>query len=205
MGKIDFKKELGGLYNTSNKAVTLIDVPDMNFLMVDGSGNPNTAQEYKDAVESLFSLSYTIKFMIKKGETGVDYGVMPLESLWYTNGSDKMAVDDKDSWKWTAMIMQPEYVTEDIFKKALLDVSKKKSGLDISKVRFESFTEGPSVQIMHIGPFTEEGPSVQKLHDFINENGYEHGGKHHEIYLSDIRKGSPKNWKTIIRQPVKNK
>lgn len=200
--KIDFKKELKNLYNTSSKEVAFIDVPKMNYIMIDGIGNPNTSKDFSDAVEALFSLSYTLKFMIKKDADGTDYGVMPLEGLWWADDMSSFSIDAKDGWKWTVMIMQPEYVTEELYKKALTEVEKKKGLVAPSKARFESYEEGASVQIMHIGPFSEEGPTVEKLHCFIRDKGYEYRGKHHEIYLSDIRKGSPDKWKTIIRQPV---
>ena len=125
MMKIDFKKELKHLYNPSAKKIETVDVPMMNFLMIDGSGDPNTAQEYKDAVEALFVVSYALKFSVKK-EKIVDYGVLPLEGLWWTDDMTQFSMENKDIWKWTSMIMQPEYVTEDLISKALEQVEKKK-------------------------------------------------------------------------------
>ena len=125
MTKIDFKKELKHLYNPSAKKVEIIDVPVMKFLMIDGSGDPNTAQEYKDAVEALFAISYALKFMVKR-EKEVDYGVLPLEGLWWTDDMIQFSMENKDVWKWTAMIMQPEYVTEGLVNKSLEQVEKKK-------------------------------------------------------------------------------
>lgn len=203
MRKIDFKKELEYLYKPSKKEVNFIDVPEMNFLRIDGEGNPNTSEEYSQAVETLFSLSYTIKFMIKKGNLEIDYGVMPLEGLWWVDDMKQFSVDQKDDWKWTSMIMQPEYVTPKIYEEALVQVKKKKNFPALSKVRLESFTERKSAQIMHLGPFSEEGPTIEKLHKFIEESGFKLDGKHHEIYLSDIRRAAPEKWKTIIRQPYK--
>jgi len=202
MAKIDFKKELKHLYNPSTKKVEIVDVPMMNFLLIDGSGDPNTAQEYKDAVEALFAVSYALKFMVKKGK-GVDYGVLPLEGLWWTDDMTQFSMENKDIWKWTSMIMQPEYVTEDLVSKALEQVEKKKNPPALSKIRFESFHEELSAQIMHIGPYSAEAPTIEKLHNFIRENGYELRGKHHEIYLSDPRRSAPDKLKTIIRQPMK--
>lgn len=200
MEKIDFKKELKDLYHPPTSKVVKVDVPKMYFLMVDGKENPNNSQEYAEAVEVLFQVSYTLKFMVKKGVLAIDYGVMPLEGLWWADDMSAFSVDDKASWKWTMMIMQPEFVTKAMVENAIQEVAKKKKPAAISKVRFESFSEGKAAQIMHIGPFSEEGPNVAKVHAFIDENGAL-SGKHHEIYLSDIRKADPTKWKTVIRQP----
>ncbi len=205
MKKIDFKKELKHLYKPSAKEVAIIDVPEMNFLMIDGVGDPNTAQEYKDAVEALYAVSYALKFMIKKGEKAIDYGVMPLEGFWWVDDMTQFSMNNKDIWKWTAMIMQPEYVTEDLFNKALEQVEKKKNPPALSKIRFGSFHEGLAAQIMHIGSYSEEGPTIKKLHNIIKENGYKLRDKHHEIYLSDPRRSAPEKMKTVIRQPIKQK
>jgi len=202
MTKIDFKKELKHLYNPSAKKIAIVDVQKMNFLMIDGAGDPNTAKEYKDAVEALFAVSYALKFMIKKGKA-IDYGVLPLEGLWWTDDMAQFSMENKDVWKWTSMIMQPEYVTENLVSKALEQVEKKKNPPALPKIRFESFHEGLSAQIMHIGPYSAEGPTIEKLYNFINENGYELRGKHHEIYLSDPRRSAPERTKTVIRQPMK--
>ncbi len=205
MRKIDFKKELKHLYNPP-KEVVLVDVPEMNFLMIDGAGDPNTAQEYKEAIEALYAVSYALKFMIKKVKTAIDYVVMPLEGLWWTDDMTQFVMENKDIWKWTSMIMQPEYVTKNLFNKALEQVKKKKNPPALSKIRFEVLNEGLSAQIMHIGPYSAEGPTVEKLHNYIKEKGYTFEGirqKHHEIYLSDPRKAAPEKMRTVIRQPIK--
>jgi len=199
--KIDFKKELKLLYKPSAKKVEIVNVPIMNYLIVDGDGGPN-AQSFQEAIEALYGLSYTLKFMIKKGKEGVDYGVLPLEALWWVDDMSKFSVEDKDSWKWTLMIMQPKYVTLNLVEEAIEQLKKKKNPVALSKVKFEDFEEGKVAQIMHIGPFSEEGPTVQKVHAFIEANKEKLTGKHHEIYLSDIRKAAPEKWKTIIRQPM---
>lgn len=201
MQKIDFKKELKHLYKVSSKKAEFVDVPAMNFLMIDGKGNPNTSPEYKEAVEALFALAYGIKFHVKKGAMQIDYGVMPLEGLWWVKDMNEFDVDKKEDWLWTMMIMQPEFITRDIFEKMLVQVKDKKGLKALDKIRFEPYHEGKSAHILHIGPFSEEGPTIQKVHDFIEENGYSLSGKHHEIYLSDIRRAAPEKWKTIIRQP----
>jgi len=200
MEVIDLKKKLKHLYQPSTKEVVTVDVPDMNFLMVDGKGDPNHSQEYAEAVEVLFQVSYTLKFMVKKGPLALDYGVMALEGLWWAEDMSAFSVGDKSSWLWTMMIMQPEFVTAELVKKAIQEVAKKKQPAAISKLRFEAFAEGKAAQIMHIGPFSEEGPTVEKVHAYIDARG-QRRGKHHEIYLTDIRKADPAKWRTVIRQP----
>jgi hypothetical protein len=195
MAKIDFKKELKQLYNPSAKEVTTIDVPAMNFLMIDGEGDPKTSQQYKEAVEALFSVSYAIKFMIKKG-TGVDYGVMPLEGLWWVDDMTKFSTERRDEWKWTSMMMQPKYVTANHVNVAIENIRKKKNLPALSKLRFESFDEGAAAQILHIGPYSDEGPDIAKIHAFIRNSGHALRGKHHEIYLSDPRRTA------VLRQPM---
>ncbi len=206
MDKIDFKKEFKNLYNPPSKEAVVVDVPAFNYLMIDGKGNPNTSQEYKEAIETLFAVSYTIKFMVKKGKQAVDYGVLPLEGLWWADDMNAFATGNKDQWKWIAMIMQPpNLVTDALVKEALAQVKKKKNLPALPKLRFETLQEGLAVQIMHIGLYSEEGPNIEKLHSFIRQNGYELAGKHHEIYLSDPRKSAPEKMKTVIRQPMKKK
>jgi len=199
--KIDYKKELKEFYRASAKKVVEINVPEMNFLMVDGIGEPG-APSHAEAIEALFTVSYTLKFMIKKSNIGIDYGVLPLEGLWWADDMSDFVNGNKSNWIWTMMIMQPELVTTELVNAAIEQVRKKKNPAAIDKLRFESFAEGKAAQTMHIGPFSEEGPTVTKVHSFIKENGKELTGKHHEIYLSDIRRAAPENWKTIIRQPM---
>ena len=202
MKKIDFKKEFKHLYKPSAKKVEIVEVPKWNYLMVDGKGDPNTSQSFHDAIEVLFSLSYTLKFMIKKGEIGIDYGVLPLEGLWWADDMSSFSTNDKDEWKWTLMIMQPEFVTKELVHKAMEQVKIKKNPIALPLLKFESFEEGKAAQIMHIGPFSEEGPTIEKVHSFIEVNGSQRRGKHHEIYLSDVRRAAPEKWKTVIRQPM---
>jgi hypothetical protein len=202
MVKIDCKKELKNLYSSSAEKVEVVEVPQMNFLMIDGEGDPNTSQSFQDAIDVLYPLSYTLKFIIKRGEIGIDYGVLPLEGLWWADDMSSFSVDNKENWKWTLMIMQPELVKKEMVATAIEEVRKKKKPVALPLVRFESFVEGKVGQIMHFGPFSEEGPTVEKLHSFIKVSGSQRIGKHHEIYLSDIRRAAPEKWKTIIRQPM---
>ena len=201
MKKIDFKKDLKRLYLPSAKEVAQVDVPAMNFLMVDGQGDPNTSASYQEAVEALFSVAYAIKFKVKK-TLAIDYGVLPLEGLWWADDMAAFTAGDKSDWKWTMMIMQPEFVNAAMVRDTIAEVKKKKNLPGLAKMRFESFAEGTCAQILHIGPFTAEGPTVARVHAFIDTVG-KRSGKHHEIYLSDIRKADPAKWKTVIRQPLR--
>jgi hypothetical protein len=202
MQKIDFKKRLKQLYSAPAKTPVIIEVPEMSFAMIDGAGDPNTSEDFRRAVEALFSVSYTLKFMIKKGPLAIDYGVLPLEGIWWAEDMTSFTGADKASWKWTLMIMQPEYVTGELFDEALALLGKKKDLPAADRLRLESFREGLSVQVLHVGPFSEEGPTIQKLHNYIEENGYRRREKHREIYLSDLRRTAPEKLKTIIRQPI---
>lgn len=202
MEKINLKKKLGKLYQPSSKEVEQINVPAMKYLMADGEGDPETTHAFAEVVEALFSLSYTLKFMAKKGSLSIDYGVMPLEGLWWADDMTAFSTGDKAKWKWTLMIMQPEFITKSMVDAAIAEVKKKKNPAALGKVRFEALDEGNVAQIMHIGPFSEEGPNIERLHQYIEHSGHKLAGKHHEIYMSDIRRTAPQKWKTVIRQPM---
>jgi hypothetical protein len=199
---LDYKKELKHLYRPSAKKFEVVDVPPMNFLMIDGHGDPNTAQEYQEAIEALYAVAYALKFMSKK-EKGMDYVVPPLEGLWWAENVEAFNTGDKSAWDWTMMIMQPEWVTRDMFEKALKQVEKKKDLPALSKLRLEAYHEGLSVQILHIGPYAAEAPTIAGMHAFAAENGYQLAGKHHEIYLGDPGRVAPEKLKTVLRQPVR--
>jgi len=175
----------------------------MHFLMLDGQGDPNTSTAFSAGMETLFALSYTLKFMVKKGPLALDYGVMPPEGLWWADDMAAFPGEDKTSWQWTIMIMQPECITPDLVEAAVAEVRRKKNPALLQEVRFAPFAEGLCAQVMHIGPFSTEGPTIERVHAFIAANGRTRIGKHHEIYLSDIRRGDPAKWKTIIRQPMR--
>jgi hypothetical protein len=201
MSKQDYVKQLRHLYGASARSIDVVMVPEMNFLMVGGAGDPNSAPAFAAAVEALFSLSYTLKFMIKKGQD-IDYGVLPLEALWWSDDPQAFSSGTKDAWLWTVMVMQPELVTEELVAAAHKEVQRKKQLVALPLVRFEAFTEGKSAQTLHIGPFSDEGPTTETVHRFIADSGSQRIGKHHEIYLSDIRRAAPEKWRTIIRQPM---
>ncbi len=194
------------LYNPLKNQVVIVDVPRMNFLMVDGQGDPNTAQEYKDAVEALYSVSYTLRFAVKKAQS-IAYEVMPLEGLWWASGIGEVSIAQllakKDTWQWTMMIAQSPYVTRQMLKPAVEELARKKDVAALDRVRFETFQEGKAAQVLHIGPYSAELPTVERLHGFIAENGYTPCGKHHEIYLGDPRKSAPEKLKTVLRQPIR--
>jgi hypothetical protein len=203
MSKIDFKKTLKELYAPPKKFV-VVDVPEMQFLMADGHGDPNVAQEYQDVVTALYAVAYKIKF-ISKHTLEKDYVVPPLEGLWWAADMDTFSVKrDKSQWDWSMMIMTPEWITSEMFADAVDQVRNSKNPAALDKVRLEKYHEGPSAQIMHIGSYDDEAPTLEKLHtEFIPANGYIENGKHHEIYLSDPRRVAPEKLKTVLRQPVR--
>jgi hypothetical protein len=201
VAKRDLKKEMRDLYGPSASEVVRIDVPTMNFVMIDGHGDPNSSTDYASAVQALFALSYALKFAVKKGPQAIDYTVMPLEGLWWADDLDAFSAGDRAQWQWTMMIMQPSFIGHDLVTQTQEAVMTKKRLPALESVRFESFTEGPSAQILHVGPFTTEGPTIARIHRLIVESGGRPRGKHHEIYLSDITKADPARWRTVIRQP----
>ena len=200
MKKVDYKKDLKHLYGSSSKKVVIVEVPSMNYFMVDGEGGP-AAESYQQAIEALYGLSFTVKLNVKKG-VGPDYTVMPLEGLWWAKDITAFSADRKDEWQWKMMIMQPDHVTAKHVNAATKQLREKKNPLALDKIRFESYHEGPSVQILHIGPYDDEGPTIAQMHKFIDENGYQLHMKHHEIYLSDPRRSKPEKLKTVLRQPI---
>ncbi|MEW6439430.1 MAG: GyrI-like domain-containing protein [bacterium] len=200
---VSYKKELKHLYHASSSEVEVVEVPPMRFLMVDGTGDPNASQEFQEAVESLFAVSFTSRILMNKSREGIAHGVMPLEGLWWADEMSRIRLQDKGSWKWTLMIMQPEPVDADIVRQAVRQVFRKKNLSVLGKLRFEEFSEGSAAQIMHVGPFSQDAGTIERLHDFIASNGFVPSGKHHEIYLSDVRRTPAGKWKTILRQPIR--
>lgn len=198
--QVDLRKQLKSLYGASAEPV-VIDVPAMNFLMVDGHGDPNTSPLYVTAITALYGVSFTLKFALKRGPEQVDYKVMPLEALWWAQDFGSFARAEKSKWLWTAMIMQPDFITGAHVDAAVAAVLKKRPNDMLAQVRFESFPEGRAAQLLHIGPYDAEAPNIERLHAFIEAQGGKLSGKHHEIYLSDPRRVAPEKLKTIIRQP----
>ena len=203
MAKKDLSKEMQVLYFPPSKEPIEVRVPKMKYLMVDGKGNPNTSEDYKEAIGALYSISYTMKFMLKFSGKKVEHVVMPLESLWWTDKGKNFLTAEKETWNWTAMIAQPDHVTQELVDKAKAELVRKKKEVPVmDKVRLEEWEEGLSAEIMYIGPWSEERPTIERLHKFITDGGHKLRGRHHEIYMSDPRRVKPEKLKTVVRQPM---
>lgn len=206
MAKKDLSKEMQKLYFPSDKEPVIVKVPKMRFLMVDGQGNPNESKEFQEAIGALYSIAFTAKFTLKKKAKEKDFGVMPLEALWWVEGEKSFLKAAGCEWRWRAMIMVPKQVTQKVVRDAFEQLRKKgkdKERPGLKRLRLEEFAEGPSAQIMHIGPYSAERPTIEKLHKFIEDSGHMVAGRHHEIYLGDPRRTKPEKLKTVIRQPMK--
>jgi len=199
MSKIDLKKELKHLYSAPAGEPVLVEVPRMRFLMADGEGDPNNNPLFQELANLLYGLSFSLKFAAKK--TGADYTVAPLEGLWWAEDMRGFSMDRREAWKWTLMIMQPEPIGPEMVAQARLELERKKQQSTVA-VRFEAFSEGLCAQILHLGPYAAEASTIQRLHRFAAERGYQLRGKHHEIYLGDPRRCAPEKLKTLLRQPV---
>ena len=209
---LELKKQFKTLYQPSAKKVELVRVPSLQFAMIDGAiekgYGPGNSPGFAEAVQALYGISYTLKFMFKKRKANaIDYPVMPLEGLlWLTEG-EVFDINIKDNWSYTLVIMQPDVITQEIFEEGIAQVRRKRGDSDaLSKLRLEFFEEGLCAQIMHIGPYATEPATMERMREFMQENGYRDcvglGGKHHEIYLSDPRKADPAKLKTVLRHPV---
>ncbi|MBN9129341.1 hypothetical protein DM794_10575 [Paenarthrobacter ureafaciens] len=200
--KVDFKKEITS-YKATAGTFALVKVPELQFLMIDGHGDPNTAQAYRDALETLYPVAYKLKFFSKQ-ELGRDYGVMPLEGLWWSEDMASFTTErDKSRWDWTMMIMTPDWITPGHVDAVVEAVRSKGGAPALESLRLASLNEGLCVQTLHTGPYDAEGPVLEEMHkDFIPSHRLRPTGKHHEIYLSDARRTAPEKLKTILRQPV---
>ena len=200
MDKIDFRRTLP--HYKATKTIELVDIPPMQFVMVDGSGNPNTAPAYKTAIEWLYSTSYALKFAAKAA-LGQDYVVPPLEGLWWADDPADFVARRKDNWRWTMMIMVPDFLTRAMFEAAVTK-SAQKLGQAPATLRLQRYDEGTSLQVLHVGSYDDEGPILARLHDVeMPARGLTFNGHHHEIYLGDPRRSAPGKLKTILRQPVR--
>jgi hypothetical protein len=204
MAKLDLVREFKELYRPPSSQSVVVQVPAFQYLMIDGQGDPNTSFNFRTAVEALYTASYTIKFKVKRADSNLDYKVMPLEGLWWADNMATFPGDSKSEWKWTLMIVQPSKVGETQVQEGLAEAARKKELSTLGQIRIESFVEGLCAQIMHLGPYSAEGPTIEKLHAYIAEHGYVCAGKHHEIYLGDPRRSAPDRLKTVIRQPIVN-
>ena len=211
METLNLKKDLKYLYAPSAKKVEILQVPRLQFAMIDGTiekgYEPGNSPSFQEATQALYGISYTLKFMLKKRETNaIDYPVMALQGLWWVEDG-VFDITVKDNWFYKLMILQPEVITKDIFEEGLTEVRRKKGdSSSLSKLRLADFEEGTCVQIMHIGPYATEPATVERMRAFAQENGYRDlvgsGGKHHEIYLGDPRKADPAKLKTVLRHPI---
>jgi hypothetical protein len=202
MEKLDLKKTLRPLYSPPVGAFVAVTVPEMPFLKVDGDGDPNTAPAYRTAVEWLYGISYAMKFAAK-ARLERDYVVPPLEGLWSADDPESFVARRKDRWRWTMMILVPDFATRALFEDAVETTARKRAGRPPESLRLEPYAEGPSLQTMHLGSYDEESPVLAELHGVVMpERGLTFNGPHHEIYLSDPRRTAPSKLKTILRQPV---
>ncbi|KAA9159837.1 winged helix DNA-binding protein [Amycolatopsis acidicola] len=201
--KYDVKKVHRELYSPSSKGFSVVDVPELQYLAIDGRGDPNTSTTYANAVEALYGVAYTVKFA-SKNSLGRDFVVGPLEGLWRADDPAVFLARRKESWAWTMMISQPPWITEDLVQSAVADVVRKKENPAVAQIRLRRVAEGTCVQILHIGPYDDETPTLQRLHDdYLPAHGLTYNGDHHEIYLSDPRRTMPSKLRTVLRQPVK--
>jgi hypothetical protein len=195
----DPEQELQRLYR-AHRTPEFVEVPELSFLMIDGHGDPNRSERYQQAVQALYAVSYRLKFALKK-QRGLDYRVAPLEGLWWAKDMTAFSMERKAEWDWTMMIRQPAEVTPKLVEQTAREVAEKKQLPVARELRLERFCEGPAAQVLHLGPYSAEGPTIEVLHAFIRGYGRGLDGKHHEIYLGDPRRSAPERLKTIIRQP----
>lgn len=201
MESLDFRKEYQAFLKPKQGQVEFVTVPDLHFLMLDGIGDPNTSSDYQASFAALYGIAYTLKFKFKK-ERGIDYNLLAIEGLWWVKNMEFFSTERKDDWRWTMMLFQPDFISTADVSEAVTDIAMKKHVPGLERVRYEVYEEGLSAQIMHLGSYSEEKPTIDLLHQSIAEQGYTRRGKHHEIYLGDPRKSTPEKLKTIIRQPV---
>jgi hypothetical protein len=205
MSKLDLKKELKKFYSASAKQPEIVDVPEGKLVTIVGRGAPE-GPSYQAAIGAIYSTVYTVKFKCKA--EGKDFAVMPLEGLWWWDDPSITELADappRKEWNWKAMIRVPDFVNNEVFELSKEEVKKKKGITEVDKLKLETFHEGLSAQILHVGPYSEEGPTGKRLHDFIEKSGYGMRGIHHEIYLSDVRRVPPERLKTVLRQPIQKR
>lgn len=201
--KIDFKRTIAS-YRAKHGVFEIFDVPDLQYLMVDGHGDPNTSPAYPAALGALYPVAYKLKFASKR-DLGRDYVVPPLEGLWWADDMSAFtAARDKSRWDWTLMLLTPDWIDQTMFEAAVDQVRTSSSPAGLDEVRLSVLSEGRCVQTLHIGSFDDEAPVLKQMHEqFIPEHGLHMVGKHHEVYLSDLRKVEPAKLRTILRQPVR--
>jgi len=199
--KYDFRRELGDLYAAADHPV-MVDVPPLSFLMIDGHGDPNASPTFEEGVKALYAVTYAIKFRMRSMPEGIDAAIMPLEGLWWIPEARVWDFGDKSDWDWTLMVAEPDLVTPALVAETIERVRTERGLPALQRMRFESLAEGRAAQILHRGPFSAERPTLERLYDFIRDEGSVPVGKHHEIYLRDPQRTAPARMRTIIRQPV---
>lgn len=202
MEKIDFKKQFSDFYSQRKNKITILDVPVFNYLSIEGKGEPDS-QLFLEAMEALYSVSYKLKFRIKESINPKNYTVMPLEGQWWAKNPNDFVNNKKENWQWNLMIMQPNFINNELIEETKEIIKSKKTLPALEKLKFETIQDGTSAQILHIGPYSEEGPTLVKLHDYFKNKNYTFNGRHREIYIGDPRKSAPERLRTIIRQPIK--
>lgn len=201
MDKLDFKKLYKTYYSPKSDKPEIISMPRMQFLMVDGRGDPNNSADFQAAFGLLYGTAYTMKFSRKKtGKT--DFSIGALEGLWWNEKGEAFGMDRKDDWYWTLMLWVPDDITQDEFETARGALKARKPELTTERIRLGTYKEGVVVQIMHIGPYDTEQSDVEKMHSFASAEGYTQSGKHHEIYFGDPRRTVPEKLRTILRHPL---
>ncbi len=184
----------------ATKTPQLVDVPALMYVCVDGHGEPSTSPAYADAVQALYAISYAVRFAINAA-SGQSVKVSTLEGLWWASDMTVFLTGRRSEWHWTMMIRQPDVVTDDLVERLRPAVAAKRSSPAVDDLRLVTFTEGPAAQVLHVGPYADEGLTIQRLHAFLLDRGLVLRGKHHEIYLGDPRRAAPDKLRTIIRQP----
>lgn len=205
--KLDLKKMYKQLYSPSARTVRVVDVPEFQFLAVDGEIEgglgPGDSETFQEAMGAMYGVAYGLKFMSKLREHDpIDFTVMALEGLWTTKSGEFEFDREDDPWLYTLLIMQPDHITHEMFERAVEDAAEKRPNPSLLRLRLERWREGPSIQIMHLGPYSEEPRTIQKMDRFAEEHGYRLHGRHHEIYVGDPRRAKPENLKTILRHPI---
>ncbi|MCE5333166.1 MAG: GyrI-like domain-containing protein [Desulfobacteraceae bacterium] len=202
MAKVDYKKDLKTLYKAPEDGFVFVQVPSLNYLMIEGMGDPSTSLLFQNSVEALYGIAYAVKFAAKAGRIGPEYTIAPLEGLWWCEGVGGFDAEHRHLWHWRLQIPQPPHVDDGMVRKAADGLEAKGKVGPFGSVRLENFEEGLCVQTLHVGPFSSEGPKIEEMHRFALESGYGLRGMHHEIYMSDHRRTPPEKLRTILRQPV---
>lgn len=210
VAKLDLKKQYKHLYLPSAKVVSEVDVPDLHYTMIDGRLEPGVlpgdSEDFTETMSAMYGVAYTLKFMSKLRETDpLDFTVMAMEGLWGTESGTFSFEATDDPWLYTLLMLQPEHITESMFVDAVEQANSKNPSGALGRMRLERWREGPSIQLMHIGPYADEPRSIAMMDDYATEHGLELHGRHHEIYLGDPRRAKPENLKTVLRHPVRPK